>query len=272
MKPTKPRFLPRTGLFYALFLCLLAFNFRAANAQNPEQAFPLQFQHTQYDFGTIGEKGGEVYHAFEFQNLTNDTIWIQSAAATCHCTTGEFPKGAIPPKGKGVVTVKYNPLGRPWEFESAVEVKVKGHKTGQELQVKGKTIGGAETIRFEPAEFVQKFEYNEKSIEAHEKAFQAFVEKMVPLIEKHKNIKIQIESSASHVPTKTFANNTELTKQRARDARAKMLDILARFKADLSRVDFLDDVTLVQGPAYSSDYKKQMAKYLPFQYVKIRVF
>jgi hypothetical protein len=74
------------------------------------------------------------------------------------------------------------------------------------------------------------------------------------------------------VPTKTFNNNAELTKQRAIGAREKMLDILAQKNADLNKVIFLDDKNLVQGPAYTADYKKQIAKYLPFQYVKIRVF
>lgn len=264
----KPRYFKSlTGLF----LFLLGFPF-AGSSQNSTKPVPLQFQESAFDFGTIGELGGTVYHSFVFQNTSNDTIWILSAAGTCHCTTGEFPQEGIPPKKTGIIKVAYDPKGRPWEFESAVEVKVKGYKDHKDLKVIGKTIGGAETIRFEPAEYTQKFQYNEKSIEAEEAAFKAFVEKMVPLIEKHKMIRIQIESSASHVPTKTYANNNELTAQRAKDARSKMLDILAGFHADLSRVVFQNDITLVQGPAYSKDYKSQMAKYIPFQYVKIRVF
>jgi len=258
-------------LLTGLFLFLLGFSLTGLS-QDSSKPVPIQFEHSSFDFGTIGELGGTVYHSFVFQNTSNDTVWILSASGTCHCTTGEFPQEGIPPKKSGIVKVAYDPKGRPWEFESAVEVKLKGFKEFKELKLIGKTIGGAETIRFEPAEYTQKFQYNEKSIEAEEAAFKAFVEKMVPLIEKHKLIRIQIESSASHVPTKTFANNNELTAQRAKDARSKMLDILAGFHADLSRVVFQNDITLVQGPAYSKDYKSQMAKYVPYQYVKIRVF
>lgn len=236
------------------------------------ESFPLQFHKPTYDFGTIGELGGLVYHQFTYQNTSKDTVWILSAKPSCHCTVGEFPKEAIPPKATGSLKVSYDPKGRPWEFESGVEVFVKGKSKPLALNIKGKTIGGAETIRFSPAEYTQKFQYNEKSIVAQDAEFKAFVEQMVPLLEKHKTIKIQIESSASHVPTKSFSDNRELTAVRAREARSKVLEILARFHADLSKVEFLDDITLVQGPAYSKDFKKQMAKYIPFQYVKIRIF
>jgi len=254
-----------------LFVFLLGWNL-SSRAQIQEIAFPLIFEKTSFDFGTMGELGGLVYHSFTFQNTSKDTVWMQNASASCHCTKGEFPLEGIPPKGTGTIKVTYDPKGRPWEFETGVEVKLKGFAKTKELKVKGNTIRGAETIRFEPAEYTQRFQYNEKSIEAEEAEFMAFVEKMVPLIEKHKNIKIQIESSASYVPTKSFANNTELTMQRAKDARSKMLDILVKSNADLSRVLFEEDLTKVQGPAYSKDYKSQMAKYIPFQYVKIRVF
>jgi hypothetical protein len=242
-------------LFRGIFLNILLGSLFSVSLS---QSFLLHFPETQFDFGTIGEKGGSVYHVFPFTNSGPDSIWIQSVVGACHCTTGEFPKDGIPPGGKGFIKVFYNPLARPWDFESSVELKLKGKPGSHELKISGKTIGGAETIRFEPVEYTQKFAYNEKSIDAEEAAFGAFVEKLVPLIEKHVEI--------------SFSNNSELTRQRAKDARARMLDILAKFQADLSRVVFLDDISKVQGPPYSKDYKKQISKYLPFQYVKIRVF
>ena len=263
MKP-RPRFFPMMGFFWGLMFQVFG--------QAQPQTFPLQFQHTQFDFGTIGELGGPVYHHFPFVNHSDDTVWIVSASANCHCTTGDFPKEAIPPDGVGAIKLSYDPKGRPWDFEATLEVVLKNKPKPLELKVKGKTVGGAETIRFAPVEYTQKFQYNEKSIEAKDKEFQDFVEKLLPLLERHKDIRVQIESSASHVPTKSFTDNKELTAQRARDARSKMLDIFISFHADLNRILFQDDKTLVQGPAYTADYKKQMAKYLPFQYVKIRVF
>jgi len=260
----KPLSIIFSGLILILFSCGKLFS--------QEKAFPLLFQESQFDFGTIGELGGPVYHQFLFVNTSNDTVWIVNAKAACHCTTGDFPKEGIAPKATGSIKMTYNPKGRPWEFETGVTLSLKNRKETKELLAKGKTIGGAETIRFSPLEYTQKFLYNEKAIEASEADFKAFVEKLVPLVERHKDIKVQIESSASHVPTKSYSDNNELTRQRARDARNKMLELFALFQSDLNRIIFLDDVTLVQGPAYSSDYKKQMAKYLPFQYVKIRVF
>jgi len=261
---TKPWIPKISGLFFSLFISIVSFG--------QTEIFPLKFEQSSFDFGTFGELGGIVYHQFEFENTTNDTVWISNVRPECHCTTAEFPKTGIAPKGVGFIKVAYDPKGRPWDFESGVQLFIKGKKVNQDLKIKGKTIGGAETIRFTPAEYVQKFQYNEKSIEGEEADFKQFVKSLIPLLEKYKDIKIQIESSASNVPTKTFSNNSELTKQRAIAAREKMLDILAQKQADLNKVIFLDDNNLIQGPAYTADYKKQMAKYLPFQYVKIRVF
>lgn len=253
-----------SGFFFNLICFQLSF------AQ--PKPFPLNFQEKEFDFGTIGELGGPVYHQYLFVNTSSDTVWITQTSAECHCTVGDFPKEGIPPNGSGSIRLTYNPKDRPWEFETGIMVSIKNRKDEVELKAKGITIGKAETIRFTPVEYTQKFLYNEKSIEASEAEFKAFVEKLVPLLERHKDIKVQIESSASHVPTKSYSDNNELTVQRARDARKKMLETFTLFQADLNRIIFLDDITLVQGPAYSSDFKKQQAKYLPFQFVKIRVF
>lgn len=236
------------------------------------QLFSLKFDHSSFQIGTIGEISGPVYHHFEFTNTSKDSIWIADVKADCHCTVGEFSKDAIPPGRSGRIKVSYNPKGRPWDFEGKVTVSLKGRPEKTELKLSGKTLGGTETPRFQPVEYVQRFQYNEKAIEAEEAEFKAFVRRLLPLLEKHPDLKVQIESSASHVPTKSYANNEELTQMRALEARERMKTILIQFEAELNRIEFLPDQTLVQGPAYTSDYKKNMSKYLPFQYVKIRVY
>jgi hypothetical protein len=245
---------------------------RTGAGQGAGETFPLLFRSTTFDFGNMGELSGPVYHAFEFENQGTDTVWIISAAAGCHCTTGDFPRQAILPGKKGFIRVSYDPKGRPWPFHSAVEIRLKDKPLTRKLEISGNTIGGKETPRFSPVEFTQRFQYNEKSIEAEEAGFRAFVAGLAPLIEKHRFIEIQIESSASEVPTKTYSSNQELTEVRAREAREKIMEILKNLHADLERIRFRSDITRVQGPAYSRDFQKQLAKYQPFQYVKIQVF
>lgn len=255
-----------------LFLVCLALPALTGAGQPAEETFPLRFRSSAFDFGNIGELGGPVYHSFEFENAGADTVWILSAAAACHCTTGDFPREAILPGKKGFIRVSYDPKGRPWPFNSGVEIRLKDKTVTRKLEISGNTTGGKETPRFSPVEFTQRFQYNEKAIEAEEAGFRAFVSGLAPLIEKHRFIEIQIESSASEVPTKTYASNQELTEVRAREAREKIMEILKNLHADLERIRFRPDITRVQGPAYSRDFQKQMAKYQPFQYVKIQVF
>jgi hypothetical protein len=260
----QPGFSKKSRLFFLFFFLKIGL---FAQGQ-----FPLKFDSQDYDFGPIGELSGKVYHHFSFENTSTDTLWILDVKADCHCTVGDFPQKAIAPKEIGSIKVSYDPKNRPWEFETGVNVRVKNKTGTQRLTLKGKTQAAAELGRFAPAEYIQRFLYNEKSILSEDPEFKVFVKKMVPLLEKHKDIKIQIESSASKVPTKSFASNEELTRSRAREARDKVLEILNSFGADLDKVIFLDDQTLVQGPEYTSDFKKQLSKYQPFQYVKIKVF
>lgn len=263
--------MPRFLLFSISGLLFCFGFFYKSRAQGQLQPI-LKFEHTNFQIGAIGEISGPVYHHFHFTNTSKDTVWIADAKADCHCTVGEFPKDAIPPGGSGRIKVSYNPKGRPWDFDGKVIVSLRGRSEKTELRLSGKTQGGAETARFLPVEYVQKFQYNEKAIEAEEMEFKAFVRRLLPLLEKHPDLKVQIESSASQVPTRSYANNEELTRMRALEARERMKTILRQYEAELERIEFMPDQTLVQGPAYTSDYKKNMSKYLPFQYVKIRVY
>ncbi len=257
----------KQALFTLIFLLTAVFN-AAAQQTN----FPLQFQEKSFDIGEIGEESGIVYHVFSFVNTGSDTVLIESAKAKCHCTKGEFPLEAIPPKGSGKIRVQYDPKGRPWPIDAEVDLKLRGKAETNKIKLSGLVTVGRKTARFSPAEYTRKFDFNEKLIDSGEKEFRQFVEKMLPLLERHGDVKIQIESSASNVPTKSYSSNEELTIARAAEARAEILEILNAGGAKPERVIFQPDISKVQGPEFTPDYKKQMARYTPFQYVKVRVY
>jgi hypothetical protein len=232
----------------------------------------LNFKENRFSFGEIAEEEGIVYHSFSFENTSKDTLWIESARGHCHCTSAEFPVEGIPPKGKGIIRVMYDPKGRPWPFDAGLDVSLKGSKEKISLHLDGNVSRNKKLPRFAPAEFIQKFDFNEKAIETGEKEFRKFVESLLPLLERHGDVKIKVESSASKVPTKSYAGNEELTKARAASARAEILRIIKAAGAKEGRLQFLPDDNKVQGPEFQQDYQKNPAKYAPFQYVKIRVF
>jgi len=250
--------------------CIFLLTLCSANLLAQEKPAP-KIPETSFDLGDISEEGGRVYHVFHLENPGTDTLWLESAKGQCHCTTAKLVDGFIPPGKTGKIRVEYDTKGRPWDFDEGLNLKFKGNEK-TELRLKGKIKPGKKNARFVPAEFTQTFDFNEKAIETGRQQFRRFVESMLPLLERHGVVNIQIESSASTVPTKAFASNEELTKVRAASARAEILQIIREAGAMEERLNFLLDNTIVQGPDYEQDYFKNPKDYEPFQYVKIRVF
>ena len=60
---------------------------------------------------------------FEFTNTGNKPLIIIEAVASCGCTSPEYPKRPIAPGKSGVITVYYNPIGRPGGFKKDVKVR-----------------------------------------------------------------------------------------------------------------------------------------------------
>lgn len=250
---------------FGIFLISLNLSLRAQtqDGQRPDERI--------YDVGEIPEEGGIVYHVFSITNTGSDTLWLPSAKGHCHCTSGDILTPCIAPGKTGKIRVSYDPKGRPWPIDAGLDVKPgKGEKFT--LKLTGTVTSGKKTPRFSPAEFTQKFDFNEKAIETSRQQFRKFVEGMLPLLERNGVVNVQIESSASTVPTKAFASNEELTRARAASARAEILQILREAGAIEERLNFLPDDTKVQGPDYEQDIQKNPADYLPFQFVKVRVF
>ncbi len=114
------------------------------------------------------------------------------------------------------------------------------------------------------------YAYNMKDIDQNDADWKRFVDTVSTLIERKGKADIVIEASASHVPTKTFGTNENLSNQRMEDARKRLLESVQGRSKDTSKL-LLEAVNhLVQGPAYKGDFKNT-GKYGKFQYVKLKV-
>ena len=65
----------------------------------------ITFTQTTHDFGTFDESEGKVTTEFEFKNTGNAPLLITRTAASCGCTTPEYPKEPIAPGKSGVIKV-----------------------------------------------------------------------------------------------------------------------------------------------------------------------
>ncbi len=188
----------------------------------------------------------------------NKEIYLNPVSLAGPASIIDLPKGS-PPGGK----------------EKGEPVKGKHHKGTGEAALTDAQLKEMAKHHIMPdasyAEvYVKYYAYNMKDIDQNEADWKRFVDTVSAIIEKKGKADIVIEASASHVPTRTFGTNENLSNQRMEDARKRLLEaVKARGKDE--KVILLEAVNhLVQGPKYEGDFKNT-DKYGKFQYVKLKV-
>ncbi len=102
----------------------------------------LSVNETEHDFGTIKEKGGKVSTVFTITNNGEETLILQSATASCGCTTPEWTKEPIAKGKQGHIKVTYDPDNRVAPFSKTVTVKTNLSASPLEFKIKGTVIKG----------------------------------------------------------------------------------------------------------------------------------
>jgi hypothetical protein len=118
-------------------------------------------------------------------------------------------------------------------------------------------------------EFKHYFDYNGDKLTLEEGKLRDFVSKLeTQLNSGRQKVVINIWSSASYVPTRTFGSNDKLAKSRAN----RMKDeLIAYFKSNgiAERVSVKVVSAIVQGPKYERDFENTN-KYREFQYIELK--
>ena len=101
-------------IFFSItFFCLNHINAQKLNVEWLEET---------YNFGTLNEKGGESNHRFYFINKGRDAVKIQTAKASCGCTTPSWFSKPVFSGDTGFVEARYNPDNRPGNFNKTITV------------------------------------------------------------------------------------------------------------------------------------------------------
>ncbi len=82
----------------------------------------IKFSKTTHDFEKITEDGGLAKYDFEFENTGDEALVVNSVRASCGCTTPTWTKTPVEPGKKGIISVAYNPKGRPGAFTKSITV------------------------------------------------------------------------------------------------------------------------------------------------------
>jgi len=112
----------------------------SANAQQKADDI-IKVKSEKFDFGKI-KQNAPVTTYFEFTNTSDKPIVIESAVASCGCTTPEYAKEPIAPKATTKIKVGYNAaaLGA---FTKPVTVKLAGVTETKILTITGEVLDPA---------------------------------------------------------------------------------------------------------------------------------
>lgn len=120
-----------------------------------------------------------------------------------------------------------------------------------------------------PASYEKYFGYNQKSIAQSQKEFKDFLDGAAAIAKQRGYVNIEVESSASKVPTSTFKNNVVLSKKRAETAKSNVISGLKALGVSSSMIKFVSVNSQVLGPNYNNDYIKNRKTYEKYQFVKV---
>lgn len=133
-----------------------------------------------------------------------------------------------------------------------------------DIEARIKKLAGAEI-----ASYREYLNYNVKNINTSHEKYTKVIDKILKEKPTGK-IYINIESSASYVPTKTFGSNKNLAKKRVEAAKKVITSSLVSKGIKKKNIIINTIKSSVNGPKYNRDYKNKSA-YEKYQYVIITV-
>lgn len=124
--------------------------------------------------------------------------------------------------------------------------------------------------QFVDLEFMHYFAYNKNKLSTKKGDLKKFVKDVEEQLSKGREaITINIYSSASNVPTKTYGTNEKLAKIRAENMKYDLVAYFEQFEEYKGKVNIVIVTSKVSGPVYEKDASNK-EKYFPYQYVGLK--
>ena len=108
------------------------------SAQSKKAADAVQFKEVKYDFGKI-KQNVAVTHDFAFKNVSSKPVVVESATASCGCTTPKWPNAPVVKSKSDKITAGFN-AASVGPFEKTITVKLAGYDQPVELKIVGEVL------------------------------------------------------------------------------------------------------------------------------------
>lgn len=123
-------------------------------AQQKKAEDVVKFSEVVYDFGKI-KQGTPVTHDFPFTNTSDGPVIIESAVASCGCTTPTKPEGAVL-KGKDDKIIAGFNAAAPGPFNKSITVKIAGIDLPLQLKIVGEVLTADAYAKYEAEKGAEK--------------------------------------------------------------------------------------------------------------------
>ena len=133
-----------------LFLSLTLFSvalFAQEATPAPKPGDLVKFKEVSYNFGKI-KQSVPVTHEFAFTNASDKPIVIETAQASCGCTTPVWPQAPIAKGKTDKITAGFN-AGAVGPFTKTISVKVAGVDGYVVLTITGEVLNAEEYAKYE---------------------------------------------------------------------------------------------------------------------------
>lgn len=135
---------------------------------------------------------------------------------------------------------------------------------------KEKELAGKEnTPKAGEYQYEVHYGYNKMGIKSSDKDYKNLVNGIAEIVKINGKAIIDMEASASKVPTTTYSTNENLSRLRSEKAKETLLASLKAKGVDTSKVIFKEVRSVVKGPEFNDDHITNRKEYEKFQYVKI---
>lgn len=164
----------------------------------------IQFLTNEHDFGKFKEEAGRQTFNFIVTNTGDSALMIVNVVPSCGCTTPEWTKSPIPPKGQGKITAIYDPANRPGVFNKTLTVHSNAKPGVVVLTIKGEVFPREKTVEelFTWAVGAVRFESNHMAF-TNIKKTEKKIRVMQVINTGNEPVKIEFETVPSHLQLKT---------------------------------------------------------------------
>lgn len=132
---------------FSLMLSVFAFAQTTSTTPSKKADELVKFAETKHDFGKI-KQGVPVTYEFAFKNIGSAPVVIESATASCGCTTPVKPEKPVAKGKSDVVKAGFN-AAAAGPFEKTIFVKVAGADQPLELKIAGQVLSADDYAKYE---------------------------------------------------------------------------------------------------------------------------